>query len=126
MGYLSERYLGSAPADGRFTQWWAPGGTQWTDTQRALSALIRLARDHGQSLSEFAHSWLHYAASTVIGLRTLDQLHVSLNALDVQISTEARREVDRAVPPGTSLWFRVIERAHRSPALTVTTGARPG
>ena len=116
MGYLSERYLGQAPTDARFTEWWSPGGPVWEQAQRALGALLRLAQEHGQSLPEFAHSWLYGASgvtSTIVGPRSLDQLSTALKAMDVDVDAQARREVDRIVPPGTSLWFRTIERSHR-------------
>jgi 1-deoxyxylulose-5-phosphate synthase len=116
MGYLSERFLGEPPADARFTEWWSPRGTVWEPVQRALAALLELAAEHGQSLPEFAHSWLSGSSdvtSTIIGPRTLDQLTLALKATETAVDAQARQAVDAIVAPGSSLWFRTIEQGHR-------------
>ncbi|MER6754876.1 aldo/keto reductase [Micromonospora echinofusca] len=116
MGYLSERFLGEPPAAARFTEWWSPRGAIWEPVQRALAALLDLAAEHGQSLPEFAHSWLsgnRDVTSTIIGPRTLEQLTLALKATGTTVDAQARQAVDAIVAPGSSLWFRTIEQGHR-------------
>ncbi|MGK5630569.1 aldo/keto reductase [Streptomyces sp. URMC 123] len=129
MGLLSERFLGgAAPSEARFTEWFGPSGPVWDPTYRALEELSRLAGECGMTLPEFAHAWSYGApgvTSTVIGPRTLGHLRSALAAYDTPLDAAARAEVDRIVPPGTSLWFRTVERSHRTRAAGASPDGTP-
>lgn len=117
MGLLSERFLnGAAPAESRFTDWFSPGGPVWEPVYTALSRLSALASEHGLSLPDFAHAWSFGApgtTGTIVGPRSLDQWRRALRCCELEIGSDTRAAVDRIVPPGTSLWFRTVERGHR-------------
>lgn len=118
MGLLSERFLnGAIPEQARFTEWFAPRGPMWEPVREILKQLAELAESQGQSLPEFAHSWVAGApgvTSTLIGPRDRAQLRTALAACEQELGQDVRTEVDRIAPPGTSLWFRTVERVHRA------------
>ena len=105
-GLLSGKYRKdeSMPDEGR----WVRMNTENSDrfTEEALDAveeLIPLAEAHGISLAQFAHAWLltrPALASVLIGPRTIEQLHSTLESYDMELTEEDLERVDEIVPPG--------------------------
>ncbi|MDQ4148862.1 MAG: aldo/keto reductase [Actinomycetota bacterium] len=72
----------------------------------AVERLIPVAQREGVSLVEMAVAWtLEHPAvtSSIIGPRTVEQLHGQLKAADMRLSIEALDAIDEIVPPGITL-----------------------
>ena len=73
---------------------------------RLVEALSKLAADAGLSLAHMAIAFTqeHPAVtSTIIGPRTMDQLEDLLACADLRLTKDILDEIDRLVPPGTSV-----------------------
>lgn len=69
-----------------------------------IEPLESLAREKGTTISRFALAWcIHQpgVTSPIIGPRTMEQLEDNLGALEVTITDEDRKAIDRIIPPGT-------------------------
>jgi len=69
-----------------------------------VEPLDTLAQEKGTTLSRLALAWcIHQpgVTSPIIGPRTMEQLEDNLGALEVTITDEDRKAIDRIIPPGT-------------------------
>ncbi|GIW15836.1 MAG: aldo/keto reductase [Tepidiforma sp.] len=69
-----------------------------------VEPLESLAREKGTTISRLALAWcIHQpgVTSPIIGPRTMEQLEDNLGALEVTITDEDRKAIDRIIPPGT-------------------------
>ncbi len=69
-----------------------------------IEPLEGLARDKGTTLSRLALAWCVHqpgVTSPIIGPRTMEQLEDNLGALEVDITDDDRRAIDRIISPGT-------------------------
>lgn len=69
-----------------------------------IEPLDTLAQEKGTTLSRLALAWcIHQpgVTSPIIGPRTMEQLEDNLGALEVTITDEDRKAIDRIIPPGT-------------------------
>jgi len=69
-----------------------------------IEPLESLAREKGTTISRLALAWcIHQpgVTSPIIGPRTMEQLEDNLGALEVTITDEDRKAIDRIIPPGT-------------------------
>ncbi len=69
-----------------------------------IEPLQELATQRGTTLSRLALAWcIHQpgVTSPIIGPRTMEQLEDNLAALEVTLSDDDRRAIDRIIPPGT-------------------------
>lgn len=69
-----------------------------------IEPLEQLARDKGTTLSRLALAWCMHqpgVTSPIIGPRTMEQFEDNLGALDVTITDDDRRAIDRIIRPGT-------------------------
>ncbi len=69
-----------------------------------IEPLETLAREKGTTLSRLALAWCMHqpgVTSPIIGPRTMEQLEDNLGALEVTITDEDRKAIDRIIPPGT-------------------------
>ncbi|WP_242123856.1 aldo/keto reductase [Sphingobium sp. Sx8-8] len=108
-GLLSGKYgHGKAPHpdEARYARW--PGNplekARWVQpVYDAVEKLAALAEAKGCTLSQFALAWVMGqpgVTSAIIGPRTMEQLEDNLKALEVSITDEDRKAVDRIVPRG--------------------------
>lgn len=110
-GLLSEKYLAGIPETSRMAR---PGSLLTPQVRtpgilEALEGLREIAQRRGQSLSQMALAWVlrdPVVTSTIVGVRTLDQLKENLGALEQLAFTEEElREIDGfAVDRGITLW----------------------
>ena len=71
-----------------------------------VEELIPMAQEIGVSLAQYALAWtLTNPAVTapIIGPRTMEQLEDNLGALEIPISPDHLRRIDKLVPPGTDV-----------------------
>jgi aryl-alcohol dehydrogenase-like predicted oxidoreductase len=69
-----------------------------------IEPLESLAREKGTTISRLALAWCMHqpgVTSPIIGPRTMEQLEDNLGALEVTITDEDRKAIDRIIPPGT-------------------------
>ncbi|WP_322796552.1 aldo/keto reductase [Tepidiforma sp.] len=69
-----------------------------------IEPLEALAREKGTTISRLALAWCMHqpgVTSPIIGPRTMEQLEDNLAALEVTITDEDRRAIDRIIRPGT-------------------------
>jgi aryl-alcohol dehydrogenase-like predicted oxidoreductase len=93
----------------------------------AVESLAQLAEQAGLSLIHLALAFvLEHPAVTapIIGTRTYEQLEGQLDAAQVRLSPDVLDEIDKIVPPGTTLSAR--DQAYRPPALTDPARRRRG
>lgn len=110
-GLLSSKYLDGIPPDSRIAQ---PGSllkyeTLSPEVLQSLKGLNRIAKRRKQSLAQMALAWVirkPSICSTIIGVRTREQLDENLHALDnIDFSAEELAEIDKfAVDRGVTLW----------------------
>ena len=107
-GLLTGKYGHGRPApdDARYVRW--PGQplerARWVEpVYDAVDQLKPLAEAKGCSLSQFALAWVMAqpgVTSPIIGPRTMEQLEDNLKALEVTITADDQKAVDRIVPRG--------------------------
>ena len=71
-----------------------------------VEQLVPMAEARGVSLARFATAWTLAnpdVTSVIIGPRTMEQLEDSLEALSIELSRDEQAQIDRLVPPGTSV-----------------------
>ena len=110
-GLLSGKYLAGVPGDSRIAK---PGsllkrGVLTPEILDAMRGLNDIARKRGQSLAQMALAWVlrkPVVCSTVIGVRTLEQLKENLGALqNLAFSQEELASIDHfAHDRGITLW----------------------
>jgi L-glyceraldehyde 3-phosphate reductase len=110
-GLLTGKYLEGVPPDSRIAR---PGSlltraALTAEVQAALRGLDAIARRRGQTLAQMALAWTlrdPVVCSTLVGVRTLDQLQENLGALrNLAFSPEELAEIDQfAVDRGLTLW----------------------
>lgn len=69
-----------------------------------IEGLEEIARGKGLSLSQLSLAWCMHqpgVTSPIIGPRTMEQLEDNLKALEVTITDEDRKAIDRVIRPGT-------------------------
>ena len=107
-GLLSGKYSheNPSPEDSRYARW--PGNplqrARWVNpVYDAVDQLKPLAEAHGCTLSQFALAWVMAqpgVTSPIIGPRIMEQLEDNLKALEVKLTDEDLKAVDRIVPRG--------------------------
>ncbi|MBE3598668.1 MAG: aldo/keto reductase [Limnochordaceae bacterium] len=112
-GWLAGRYRRGAPipedaraSDPNRRKWMGLDDEKAERRYDAVEEIEKLAKQRGVTISQFALAWVmaHPAVTApIIGPRTLDQLEDNLRAAEIQLSGEEKEQVDRVVPPGTSL-----------------------
>jgi aryl-alcohol dehydrogenase-like predicted oxidoreductase len=107
-GLLSGKYnrRNMGKADGRFAM--RNGGAELTEKQLSIiDELERLADVHGTTPAAIALSWVNNkpgVASTIIGVRTIEQLDANIAATEVHLSAEDIASLDQlSAPPVTFL-----------------------
>jgi len=108
-GLLTGKYTheNPSPEDSRYARW--PGRplerARWVNpVYDAVEQLKPLAEKHGVTLSQFALAWVMHqpgVTSPIIGPRTMEQLEDNLKALEVKLTEDDFKTVDRIVPRGS-------------------------
>lgn len=98
-GHLTGKYLDNPSAPGRVTKF-AGFGQRYEKpgVAQALSAYVRLAREHGLTPTQLALAFVHsrwFVASVILGASTQKQLEENLDACDIALSEEVLAEIDR-------------------------------
>ncbi|MEU3860074.1 aldo/keto reductase [Streptomyces sp. NPDC028722] len=104
-GLLTGKYRDPS-APGRLRRWGPEQQQRLRDGAQAAARLGDLAAGYGLTLPQLALGWLaaRPLVSTVLaGARTLDQLDTYLDGVATPLPPGAEQEVDRIVPPGSSL-----------------------
>ena len=71
-----------------------------------IEGLEEIAQGKGVSLSQLSLAWVMHqpgVTSPIIGPRTMEQLEDNLKALEVTITDEDRKAIDRIIRPGTNV-----------------------
>jgi aryl-alcohol dehydrogenase-like predicted oxidoreductase len=71
-----------------------------------IEGLETIAKEKGVSLSQLSLAWVMHqpgVTSPIIGPRTMEQLEDNLKAVDVTITDEDRKAIDRVIRPGTNV-----------------------
>ena len=111
-GMLSDKYLNGIPEGSRASRDTSLSPKLLTDENLArIRALNGMAKKRGQTLAQMALAWTLRDArvtSTLIGVRSVDQLEDSLGAIkNLQFTAEELAEVDRYATEGSiNLWAR--------------------
>jgi aryl-alcohol dehydrogenase-like predicted oxidoreductase len=107
-GLLSGKYnrKNMGKADGRFAT--RNGGAELTEKQlNIIDELERLAEMHNTTPAAIALSWVNNkpgVTSTIIGVRTVEQLEANIAATDIHLSAEEIASLDQlSTPPATFL-----------------------
>ena len=108
-GLLTGKYRGEGhigPGESRYND---TVGRPWMDDRKTVEAfeaiekLIVLANEKGVPLSQIALAWVLQnpaISSAIIGPRTLEQLEDNLKAVEIQLTEEENKWIDRIVSPG--------------------------
>ncbi|XVV07337.1 aldo/keto reductase [Actinosynnema sp. CA-248983] len=93
-GFLTGKYRRSTAGDGRLA------GSEWTDRQWDLLEKVRaVAEEIGVTPAQVALNWVATrpgVAAAIVGASSVDQLEVSLAAMDFELPAAARAELDAA------------------------------
>jgi L-glyceraldehyde 3-phosphate reductase len=109
-GMLTNKYLGGIPQESRAAEGkWGLRAMLTDDMIERIRALDAIAQRRGQSLAQMAVAWTlrdPRVTSTLIGVRTVEQLDDTLGALArLDFSEEELDEIDRrATDAGINLW----------------------
>lgn len=104
-GLLTGKY-GRPQASGRLLRWGDEHRQRLHHGLDAASKLEAVALSHGLTLPQLALGWLAtrpLVTTILIGARTSDQLATYLDGSTTTLPQELDEEIDRIVPPGTSL-----------------------
>ncbi|MEW2297881.1 aldo/keto reductase [Streptomyces sp. NPDC006743] len=104
-GLLTGKYA-HPRADGRLLRWGDEHRQRLRAGIGAASELGAVADTHGLTLPQLALGWLAsrpLVSTVLIGARTSDQLATYLEGIDTPLPPGSEAEIDRIVPPGTSL-----------------------
>jgi L-glyceraldehyde 3-phosphate reductase len=109
-GMLTSKYLKGVPEGSRATQGKSLDPKMLTEeTVKHLQALNRMAKKRGQTLAQFALSWVlrdQRVTSVLVGASSVEQLEDSLGALDnLDFTDDELKKIDKhAVDAGINLW----------------------
>ena len=98
-GMLAGKYLnGARPSDARLTLF--PQFTRYLSPRsiRATEAYDQLAREHGLDPAQMSLAYVNtrtFVTSTIIGATTMDQLRQDIDSLDVLLSEEVLRGIEK-------------------------------
>jgi len=99
-GLLSEKYLqGNRPDGARFTLW--PNYfTRYAhpNTMKAVEKYATLAKEHGLSLAQMSLAFINsrdFLTANIIGATTMQQLKENIDAIDVILSEEIIKEIQK-------------------------------
>ena len=120
-GYLSGKYRGGKDGEGRRANFDFPP----VDTARGdavIDAMAPIAKAHGVSIATIALAWLlHQKAvtSVIIGAKRADQLADNLAAVDVELSADELKALDKAskLPAEYPGWMFAMQGAYRAKML---------
>lgn len=106
-GFLSGRYQRgeSLPENSRFSAFWTSVVEhQFTSAAfDVLEALTTISQEKGCTMYQLALAWCMQQpgiTSVIIGPRTTDHLDASLPVLDITLTEEDRKQIDKIAPPG--------------------------
>ncbi|MFC6703918.1 L-glyceraldehyde 3-phosphate reductase [Flexivirga alba] len=111
-GMLTSKYLKGVPEGSRATQGKSLDPKMLTEsTVKHLQALNRMAKKRGQTLAQFALSWVlrdQRVTSVLVGASSVEQLEDSLGALDnLDFTDDELKKIDRhAIDAGINLWAK--------------------
>lgn len=111
-GMLTSKYLKGVPEGSRATQGKSLDPKMLTEeTLKHLQALNRMAKKRGQTLAQFALSWVlrdQRVTSVLVGASSVEQLDDSLGALDkLDFTDDELKKIDKhAVDAGINLWAK--------------------
>ena len=99
-GILSGKYLdGAMPENSRGTLAHGLGGRLTPRVDEATRAYVEIAKEYDLDTCQMALAWCRtrpFMASAIFGARTNDQLHNALASVDVNLSDECMRDIERA------------------------------
>ena len=97
-GYLTGKYEdGARPAGARRTLFGRMGRYESPQGQAAVSAYVRLARDHGLDPAQMALQFVNtrpFVTSNIIGATTLEQLETDLDSVNISLSDGLLEEIE--------------------------------
>jgi aryl-alcohol dehydrogenase-like predicted oxidoreductase len=98
-GTLSGKYLnGARPAGARISLWERFSRYNGAIPDAAIALYVALARDHGLDPAQLALAYVNsrpFVTSNIIGATTLEQLKTNLESVDIQLTPEIMREIER-------------------------------
>lgn len=99
-GWLTGKYRGDAPKDGRLnrTGGMGMGGTGTPDREKVLDALLELSKQVGKTPAQVALRWVmdqEGITSAIVGARNVAQLQDNLGACELTLSKEQWKALDR-------------------------------
>ena len=98
-GKLSGKYLGGArPRGARITVWDRFSRYEGPNADAAIEGYVEIAREAGLDAAQMALAFINrreYVASNLIGATSMDQLRSNIESIDVELSGEVRRRIDR-------------------------------
>jgi aryl-alcohol dehydrogenase-like predicted oxidoreductase len=99
-GLLTGKYQGGAVPEGsRMSLNGDLGGRKTERAFRAVDAYVGIARKHGLDPTQMALAWCRtrpFMGSIIFGATSLEQLEVSLGAMDLDLAPEVLAEIDAA------------------------------
>ena len=111
-GMLTDRYLDGVPEDSRAAQGKSLDRSQLSETNLAhVRALNKLAAARGQSLAQFALSWVlrdQRVTSVLIGASSVKQLEANLASVNApEFTDDELQQIDQhAVDAGINMWAK--------------------
>ena len=97
-GYLTGKYEdGAQPLGARRTLFGRMGRYESPQGQAAISAYVRLAREHGLDPAQMALQFVNtrpFVTSNIIGATTLEQLETDLDSVDIALSDEVMEGIE--------------------------------
>ena len=97
-GYLTGKYEdGAKPAGARRTLFGRMGRYESPQGQAAVSAYVRLAREHGLDPAQMALQFVStrpFVTSNIIGATTLEQLETDLDSVNISLSDDLLEEIE--------------------------------
>lgn len=104
-GILSDKYVkeGSQPANSRYKRMNHRLHETSIDVAREIA---EIAKEKGVTAAEYSLAWVMRQpgiTAPITGVRTMEQLHSSLKAVDVRFTEEDFKRVNELVPPGAAV-----------------------
>lgn len=98
MGTLSGKYINQQPPNSRLTLF--PHYTRYSGTEavEATKKYSEIAQKFGLKPAQMAISFVRqqpFVTSTIIGATTMDQLRENIDSIDIQLSSEVLKEIDK-------------------------------
>ena len=98
-GKLSGKYLdGARPEGARITVWDRFSRYEGPNADAAVAAYVEIAREAGLDPAQMALAFINrrkYVAANLIGATSMEQLRSNISSIDVELSGEVRRRIDR-------------------------------